>query len=68
MASSIRSADSPNRRALIVVLPGIGGSVLARPDRPDDVVWDQGKADIAGLLFRPDRLSLDEAEHLIRSG
>ena len=36
-------------RRLIVVLPGIGGSVLARPGRPDDVVWDAGKGDIAGL-------------------
>ncbi len=49
---------------MIVVLPGIGGSVLARPGRPDEVVWDAGKGDIAGSVFRPGRLSLDEAEHL----
>ena len=53
-----------DQRQLIVVLPGIGGSVLARPDRPQDVVWDAGKGDIAGAVFRPARLSLDEAPHL----
>ena len=60
-----RSAGAAGgRRPLIVVLPGIGDSVLARPGRPDDIVWDQGKADIAGLVFRPDRLDVDESEHL----
>ena len=53
-----------DRKQLIVVLPGIGGSVLARPGGPDDVVWDAGKGDIAGVVFRPDRLSIDEAPHL----
>ena len=53
-----------DRRRLIVVLPGIGGSVLARPGRPDDVVWDAGKGDIAGVVFRPSQLRLDEAPHL----
>ena len=53
-----------DRKQLIVVLPGIGGSVLARPGRPDDVVWDAGKGDIAGVVFRLDRLSIDEAPHL----
>lgn len=38
---------------LVVVLPGIGGSVLARPGKPGDVVWDAGKADIADLVLRP---------------
>ena len=52
------------RRRLIVVLPGIGGSVLARPGGSDDVVWDAGKGDIAGVVFRPSRLRLDEAPHL----
>ena len=32
-------------RQLIVVLPGIGDSVLARRGRPQDVVWDAGKGD-----------------------
>ncbi len=45
-----------DRRQLIVVLPGIGGSVLARPGRPQDVVWDASKGDIAGAVFRPARL------------
>jgi len=53
-----------DRRQLIVVLPGIGGSVLARPGRPQEVVWDAGKGAIAGVVFRPARLSLDEAQHL----
>jgi Lecithin:cholesterol acyltransferase len=45
-------------RPLIVVLPGIGGSVLARPGRPDDVVWDAGKGDIADLVVRPSRMDV----------
>jgi hypothetical protein len=48
-------------RHLIVVLPGIGGSVLAQPGKPDDVVWDAGKGDIADLVFRPGRMSLQES-------
>ncbi|MGH4000043.1 MAG: lipase/acyltransferase domain-containing protein, partial [Pseudonocardiaceae bacterium] len=55
-------------RHLVVVLPGIGGSVLARPDDPDDVVWDAGKGDIAGLVLRPDRMSLAEAPRLAPLG
>ncbi|MDQ3989070.1 MAG: hypothetical protein M3291_07715 [Actinomycetota bacterium] len=52
------------RRPLIVVLPGIGGSVLARPGGAHDVVWDAGPGDIAGLVFRSDRMSVGEAPHL----
>ena len=33
-----------DRKQLIVVLPGIGGSVLARPGGPDDVVWTPARA------------------------
>jgi hypothetical protein len=33
----------PGLQRLVLVLPGIGGSVLARPDDLDDVVWDAGK-------------------------
>lgn len=55
-------------RQLIVVLPGIGGSVLARPGKPKDVVWDAGKADWADLIFRPDRMSVQEAPHLEPQG
>src|SRR3712207_8815552 len=43
-----------DRRHLVVVLPGIGGSVLARPGKPEDVVWDAGKGDIADLVVRPE--------------
>ncbi|MGH3937797.1 MAG: esterase/lipase family protein [Pseudonocardiaceae bacterium] len=55
-------------RQLIVVLPGIGGSVLARPDHPEDVVWDAEKRDIANLAFRPDRMSMEQAPHLTPLG
>ncbi len=51
-------------RHLIVVLPGIGGSVLARPGKPDDLVWDAGKGDIANLVLRPDRMSVQETPRL----
>lgn len=52
------------RPPLIVVLPGIGGSVLVRPGSARDVVWDSGPGDIAGLAFRPDRMSVEEEPHL----
>ena len=52
------------RRPLIVVLPGIGGSVLARPGGAHDVVWDAGPGDIADLVFRSGRMSVEEAPHL----
>jgi len=55
-------------RHLVVVLPGIGGSVLARRGRPDDVVWDAGKGDIADLVLRPDRMSVEEAPRLVPLG
>lgn len=42
---------------LIVVVPGIGGSVLARPGRPDAVVWGADAGDVS-LAFRPERLDL----------
>lgn len=37
-----RGLAVPGRRHLVVVVPGIGGSVLARPGRPEDIVWDAG--------------------------
>jgi hypothetical protein len=49
---------------LIVVLPGIGGSVLARPGKLDDVVWDAGKGDTADLIVRPGRMSVQEVPRL----
>jgi pimeloyl-ACP methyl ester carboxylesterase len=55
-------------RHLVVVLPGIGGSVLARPGRPGQVVWDAGKGDVADLVLRPDRMSLEEAPRLAPLG
>ncbi len=55
-------------RHLVVVLPGIGGSVLALPGNPDDVVWDAGKGDIADLVLRPDQMSLEESPRLAPLG
>lgn len=45
---------------LIVVLPGIGGSVLARPGEPERVVWGADKGHVLELAARPARLSLAE--------
>ena len=55
------------RRHLVVVVPGIGGSVLAEPGE-GAVVWDAGFGDIADLLMRPGRMSLQENAHLIPRG
>jgi len=57
----------PDRRHLVMVVPGIGGSVLARP-ADGKVVWDAGFGDIADLLARPGRLSLAENPHLTPVG
>jgi len=51
----------PARKHLVVVVPGIGGSKLAPPGRPDRPVWTAGRRDIGRLLLRPGGLSL--AEH-----
>ncbi|MEU9181646.1 hypothetical protein AB0C90_33255 [Streptomyces sp. NPDC048550] len=55
-----------NARHLVVVIPGIGGSVLerTRPDGRGARAWDAGPKGIAGLLVRPGRLSLDEEPEL----
>jgi hypothetical protein len=42
---------------LVVVLPGIGGSVLADPGHPDEPVWSVRLRDVA-VLRDPERLSL----------
>lgn len=55
-------------RHLVVVLPGIGDSVLARPGGSEDVVWDAGKGDIADLVVRPGRMNLAEAPRLVPLG
>ncbi|MGH8904366.1 MAG: esterase/lipase family protein [Egibacteraceae bacterium] len=49
------------RRHLVVVVPGIGGSVLACPGKPDDVVWDAGIGDLTDLVVHPDRMSTAES-------
>jgi len=48
----------------LVVVPGIGGSVLALPGRPEERLWEAGFRDIGDILLRPERLSLGEHEHL----
>lgn len=55
---------------LVVVLPGIGGSVLARGSDSDldDIVWDAGKGDIADLVARPARMSVAEWPELTPVG
>ncbi|MFD0579240.1 lipase/acyltransferase domain-containing protein [Dactylosporangium darangshiense] len=50
------------RKNLVVVLPGIGGSVLA--DDRGEVVWDAGFGSIRSLLKSPGRLSLEESPRL----
>ncbi|MEU3979159.1 hypothetical protein AB0F77_03465 [Streptomyces sp. NPDC026672] len=57
----------PERDHLVVVLPGIGGSVLAPPDRPDRPVWTGGPRS-AGLLARPERLSVGARPRLLPVG
>lgn len=52
------------REHLVVVLPGIGGSVLARPGHRDDVVWSGGFGDVGNVLLWPERLSIGEHEWL----
>jgi hypothetical protein len=57
------------RDHLIVVLPGIGGSVLAPRGRPDEPVWSVGWSD-RHLLRHPDLLALGadlEPVELIKS-
>jgi hypothetical protein len=54
------------RRHLVYVLPGIGGSALERkkPGGNFSTLWDAGFGDIADLLIRPGRMSVEEQEHL----
>lgn len=54
------------RRHLVYVLPGIGGSVLERPAGGGgwSTAWDAGFGDIKDLVLNPGRLSVDEHEHL----
>lgn len=49
---------------LIVIVPGIGGSVLADPQNRNEIVWDAGLADLAGLPFNHDRLNVEEHPRL----
>lgn len=44
---------------LIVVVPGIGGSVLAQPGDEQPAVWDAGPGEVLDLVRHPERLGLD---------
>lgn len=48
---------------LVVVVPGIGGSVLQRPDGAS--LWDEHRRRLVGAMTRPGRLGLDEFPELI---
>lgn len=56
------------RKHLVVIVPGIGGSVLARPGNVDTIVWDAGFGDIAGLECHPGELSVAEHPELVPVG
>lgn len=49
--------------ALVVVIPGIGGTMLAEPGKLDAPLWSAKPRDL-DILFNPDRLSLAEHKHL----
>ncbi|WP_199514615.1 lipase/acyltransferase domain-containing protein [Nucisporomicrobium flavum] len=53
-------------KSLVVVLPGIGGSVLASPDGQS--MWDTSVRELATALVRPGRLGLDTADELTPTG
>lgn len=55
--------ESVMHEHLIVVVPGIGGSVLAPPDRPDQPVWSLSSHDLC-ILRHPERLSIAEVPTL----
>jgi hypothetical protein len=48
------------REHLIAVIPGIGGSILAPPGKPESPVWSLTRGDLA-LIRHPERLSLAES-------
>ncbi|HEY5179205.1 MAG TPA: hypothetical protein VIJ07_05440 [Dermatophilaceae bacterium] len=52
------------REHLVVVLPGIGGSVLALPGRPDELVWSGGLRNAGHVLRHPEELSVEERPRL----
>ncbi|MGW2585914.1 esterase/lipase family protein [Streptomyces virginiae] len=51
---------------LLVVVPGLGGSVLSTPD--GRWTWDAGSLDVGALLQAPHRLSLAESPELVPTG
>jgi Lecithin:cholesterol acyltransferase len=57
-----------SRNYLVVVLPGIGGSVLAPPAALDRPVWQASLPNVPNVLRDPDRLSIGEHEHLVPVG
>lgn len=47
------------REHLVIVLPGIGGSVLAEPGRLDAPLWDAGVGSVVDILTNPRELDID---------
>jgi hypothetical protein len=56
------------RDHLIVVVPGIGGSVLVDPNDESRAVWSAGPRNIGDILRRPERLSIGEYAELRARG
>lgn len=58
MAATLEERTAPSEVRLVIVIPGIGGSVLA--DGRGEVVWNARLAGIVRALWRPERLAIDE--------
>jgi hypothetical protein len=50
-------------RYLVVIVPGIGGSVLETPD--SETVWGERRRELAKAAVRPERLSLANYPNLV---
>jgi hypothetical protein len=57
----------PDREHVVLVLPGIGGSLLAPPGALDRPVWSASPRDL-GLLRRPEALSTAAHPRLVPVG
>ncbi|MGW6914294.1 esterase/lipase family protein [Kitasatospora sp. NPDC054939] len=57
----------PDRQHLVMVVPGIGGSLLAEGGAPERPIWSAAVRDL-GLLRRPEALSVDVNPRLVPVG
>ncbi|MFE6866129.1 hypothetical protein ACFVFS_06200 [Kitasatospora sp. NPDC057692] len=57
----------PDRQHLVMVVPGIGGSLLARKGAPERPIWSAAVRDLT-LLHRPQALSVDVNPRLVPVG